>query len=184
VRVMGRSGADQVTHLLRQLVDSYPARASNIRSMLEQSGLKAATIDQLLLLKTGRVTKGVADLATLSPETRSALSPMLAARFAFAGAIHDLSGHMLSTKEIEQTVTKKRFKAIVESHAQHWEGSAPATYPHDRLSLFSIGSLDDANLTYLVWANSRSREPQLWAYSGQHEDRYENLAEYVEFLCT
>jgi hypothetical protein len=175
--------AKRINVKLQRLVDTYPMRATEVGAILLNSGLKPATIEQLLVLKLGRAANDLSDVAVFQAGTRRPLSPMLTARFSFAGAIHDLSGHMLSISDIDQILGKKRLKAVVDSHRQHWEGSAPATVPPDRLSVFSISNLDDDDLTYLVWANQRSHEPQLWSYSGQHESRYKNLETYLEYLC-
>jgi hypothetical protein len=52
----------------------------------------------------------------------------------------------------------------------------------ERLSLFSVSSLADGDLAYLVWPIKKVK-PQVWHYLGQSETKYPNLVSYFRFLC-
>jgi hypothetical protein len=173
---------NEVALLLEQLANTYPGRADDVRELLLDAGLTDKEIDKQLRFSLGRPELDVANVPLLAPDKTRPLTAMLKARFNFASAIHDVSEHFLSLKEMSAFSKKQKFKKIFKAQAEHWEGSAPATVPLERLSLFSVSSLDDGDLTYLVWPVKKG-EPQVWKYAGQSETKYTDLAEYLRFLC-
>jgi hypothetical protein len=172
-----------VTALLTQLADGYPARAKDLRLELLKAGFKEAMIEKVLKMKVGKPHAGDLMVPCLANGHLRRASEMLAERLRFAGAIHDIAGHMLSLSEMHALLKKKKFLGIVKAQAENWDGSAPASIPLDRLSVFSVRSMDDGDLTYLVWPISADVEPALWEYAGHSETRYENLAAYLKHLC-
>jgi hypothetical protein len=178
-----KTSPGRVAALLQRLVDTYPQRATEVRQILLQSGLKEAEIAKHLKLKLGRPEPTAQAVPLVAADRSRPPSAMLRERFAFAGAMHDIAGHFLSAKEMADLSKKKRFQEIYRAQAQHWSGSAPATVPPERLSVFSVRSLDDGDLTYLVWPEREGGEPALWQYAGQSETRYAHLVDYLNYLC-
>jgi hypothetical protein len=181
---------DKIPHshvalLLQQLKDSYPSRATELREGLLKSGLKEATIAKLLKMKIGKPQLDDMMVPCLAEGHAIRASAMLGERFRFAGSVEDISGHFLSIQEMGALLKKKKFRELVKAQAENWEGCAPATIPFERLSVFSVRSLDDGNLTYIVWPAREASEiePQFWEYLGHSEARYKNLADYLKHLC-
>jgi hypothetical protein len=174
---------EAIAALLDQLVASYPTRAQEVKRMLVDAGLTEAQIAKHIKLKVGKRETGAPLLSMVEVGTTRPLSPMFAERFSHAGAMHDVTGHFLSQKEILGLLTKRLFRSTFEAQRENWDSSAPATIPPGRLSVVSIQSLADGDLTYLVWPNRDGLEPELWQYAGQHEEKHRDLASYLRHLC-
>lgn len=169
-----------IAALLSRLVDSYPRRARELRRDLAAAGLERLDIAQSLVRKPARPIQSIPLVAT---GLTHPLTPMILARFEFAAAIHDLEVHLLDPTEMAAVLASEQFLEVFTSQAENWEGSAPASVPPDRVSIFSIQSLDDGDLTYLVWPENSTTEPALWKYSGQSETTFTDLRGYLTFLC-
>lgn len=75
---------------------------------------------------------------------------------------------------------RKTVLRLVESMREHWEHSAPWNFEDVDLSVFSITDLDDGGLAFLVWGSAK--EPQVWQYSGQAEQRFEDVRSWLLWL--
>jgi hypothetical protein len=53
-----------------------------------------------------------------------------------------------------------------------------ALYQDDQLGLLGVTEDVPEDLVYIVWASAH--EPEIWSYSGMRENRYRNLAEFLE----
>ena len=172
-----------VTKPLDELVRTYPQCAGEVRALLADSGLTETEIDKHLVLRVGRTIALDGGLPTLDPNHRRAATPMLAERFAFGGALHDLTIHLFSPKEMADLARKKAFRRHYEAQRVQWDGSAPAAFPPDRLSLFAAQSIDDGDVTYLGWPARDGKEPAVWEYWGHNETRHRDVAAYLRLLA-
>jgi hypothetical protein len=105
------------------------------------------------------------------------VTPMLAARFAFAGRWRNaiLGQTWLSASDMSRVQQRRPWRQEVELRRENYTSSPVSKLPLDRLSLFAIGKEGDA--TYLIW--DRTGEPSLRQFSGSSEDRFSNLVAYL-----
>lgn len=106
-------------------------------------------------------------------------SPMLRARFAFAGRWENaiLGQTWLSASEMARATKRAAFRKEVALRRESWTHSIVAKRPLDRLTLFAIDA-DDGDATYLVWGPSA--EPKVLQFAGASETLYANLAAYLD----
>ena len=122
-------------------------------------------------------------IATLDPQITRPLSPMVQARFDFAGAWKDarLSRNWLSLAQIAHA---KDDPQIAESIAIRRENSygdePPGGVAADRCAIFAHNpyELDE---TYLVWTDD-NEEPVVWEYFGGDVSYFANLESYLSYI--
>jgi hypothetical protein len=164
--------------LLDRWVDGWETRAARVRIALRDAGLADDAIDRELKLRVGKPEPG-RQVPTLEEGVGHPLSPMLAARFRFAGTVRDATEKWLGLAEMETVPTNKKLMKHFKSHQQNWTGSAPAVIPKDRLSLYAFDIGAEENQTYLVWPERSGGEPQVWRYHGQSERRFKDLDQFL-----
>ena len=127
-----------------------------------------------------------AGIPTLDPDVSRKPTPMLRARYAFAGSWTNASAgqEWLSLADMAKIPRDKKVMKHIRSHRDHWEGSAPAQFEFDRLSLFALSRDNPESHMYLVWPEQEKGEPELWTYSGQSERKFKDLKAYVESILT
>jgi hypothetical protein len=120
-------------------------------------------------------------LPTLAAGGERALTPMLAARFAFAGAWTNASvgETWLAPAGMLKVARSRAFRDYHAAHREHWEGSAPARFPDERLSVFAVDDANPDHVIYLAWPRQQGREPALYYYSSQHETVFRSLAPFL-----
>ena len=124
---------------------------------------------------------GNSGIPTLEPSVNRKLSPMLRARFNFAGDWENafIGSTWLGIPSMKSYLRKRSVRKQIAVRGTYWEGSVVARYHPQRIGLFSI-DLDDGSETYLVWPRKDSVEPRLVWYVAQQEHRFKNLKEYVQ----
>lgn len=126
--------------------------------------------------------KAVARIPTLDGKTRP-MSPMLRARFAFAGRWENavLGQTWLSTTEMGRALTTRDYKQEIALRRENWISSPVAKLSLDRLALFAA-DVDDQDATYLVWEAARESdaEPKVIQFVGGSESTYKDLAAYLK----
>jgi hypothetical protein len=123
-------------------------------------------------------------LPTLDKDAYRPITPMLAARFAFAGRWTNarVCETWLDPAGMEKAARKRSFREYHAALREHWEGSAPERLPDTRLSLFAVDADSPDHLVYLAWPVEVDREPAIHCYSGQHENVFRNLAAYLKWM--
>ena len=165
--------------LLIKIRDEFDLAAACMNKLLIESGLEPVTCSQTL----GPVAH-VTDLPTLDVSTRRSVTPALSRRFAFCGRWRRFDEVWLSVKQMETVARNRDFKRHFKAKQQHWNESAPAVIPPDRLSVFSVSSHAEGDYTFLVWPDSsRVVEPELWRYHGQSESRFKNLEAFLRWVA-
>ena len=165
----------KVSKLLRSYISLLPERR---QKLLERS---PTAKEEYTSFKVDPPESPVAVLQTIDKKVTRALSPQLRDWYAISGTLIENSWKYLSPAEIRATVKGVRLKAIVASHREYWDESAPMKFVDSQLSVFAvINNLDDGDLIYFVWPTTDSAEPELWEYFGQSETRYEDLGAYLE----
>jgi hypothetical protein len=112
-------------------------------------------------------------------------TPMIAARFRFAGAwVNAGLGHTwLSVSGMEDVWSDKTILKQIRIRQEYWQKSAPALFSWSRVSLFGI-ERNEQEETYLVWNDGRKKEAEVYVYIGHEEKIFKNLRVYVEYLLT
>jgi hypothetical protein len=168
--------------LLEKVRSTARERAAAVETMLKESGLREQDIAPLVRLQIDQPEPFPNGIPTLAKGVYRRATPMVAARFEYAGRWVEPGREWLGIRDMEKAIKNRRVLSQIESHRRHWAGSAPATFPKERLTLFGIVEGEEENQTYLVWPEDEETESQVWDYSGQHEHRHANLAAYLEWI--
>ncbi len=109
-----------------------------------------------------------------------ALTPMLKARFEYAGSWDIAQSVWLSANEMTSHMKLKRIKDYHRSLRENWDGSAPMMLSDDRLTLFGITKGVPDNLIYLAWTKN-DKEPEVWTYAGMESHHFKNLKQFFKW---
>ena len=170
------STTKRVHHLLDALIADYPRRQAAAEKLIAQMGIEAD-------LAFERSEPMPFDVIPFLDGSDRPLSPMLAARFAFAGQLRFGQDVWVTPSQIKTLIQDRDLMANHVARRQHWDGSAPMQYRDAALSVFAYTEGVPEDLTYLVWP-SGATEPEVWDYSGHQEHRSGNLAEFLQYLLT
>ena len=107
-------------------------------------------------------------------------TPMLEARFEYAGSCVVGGDIWLSTNEMAKWMRRREILTSHRAKRSDWEGSAPMIFPNDRLTLFGSSEEVPENLTYLVWFQEHL-EPEVWDYAGYEFHKCANLEDYLRW---
>lgn len=120
-----------------------------------------------------------ARVPTLDGKSRAA-TPMLRARFAFAGRWTGalLGQTWLSASDMARVQKTRAHRQELTLRRENWARSPVAKLPLERLSLFAV-DVDDGDATYLVWG-AAGVEPRVITFCGGSEARYRDLATLVK----
>lgn len=113
--------------------------------------------------------------------SRKKLSPQLKQRFDFCDRLVDITEIMLGIDEIEKYIKSSNFMEWYSVMKSEWYKSAPQIYDKSDISIFSVTSEDDGGYCLLVWKTNKI-EPELWHYSGQNEQIFSDLSQYLDWL--
>ena len=165
-----------IEELLQRVADTGPDRIAAVAAMF--SDFEDSDLGGCQLSDPEPFDKGIPTLAQgiYRPPT-----PMVAARYAFAGRWMEGEIAWLGVADMEAALSNEELLEDIESKRQHWTGSAPALFPPDRLTLFGTVEEQWEDQWYLVWPERDGKEPAVWVYSGQSEHKHENLAKYLEW---
>jgi hypothetical protein len=120
-------------------------------------------------------------LPTFDPQRRRRFSPMLQARFAYAGTITHGLDQWLSPAAMARWMRKRVVRSYHKALREHWVGSAPNLFPDRDLTLLTVTKGLPEDLTYLVW-HPAAKEPEIWSYSGMASHRFKNLAAFLTWV--
>lgn len=120
------------------------------------------------------------EIATLDAARTVRLSPMLKARYAFAGTWRKaaLDQTWLDYEDIGDAVIKTRMSR--EAHAQIAARGLPWKISGAQATLFGIRD-DTSEATYLIWRPGHA-EPAICACYGGRSDLFRDLERFLEFL--
>lgn len=174
----------EITELLKQWKSSFPQRAQETADILRDAGLSQEMIDKELKMVVKPPEPYPKGIPTLAAGVYRPPTPMISARFNFAGSIRDISDKWLSVSEMEKVINNRKVMRHIESHRKHWFGSAPAVFSDDRLSLLRLVVGEEENMTFLVWPEATGPEPEIWHYAGHHEAIYQNLKAFLVWIVS
>jgi len=178
------AAAGDVRSLLEEVRATFPARFAATARLLGEAGMDAAAIAELATEVVGEPEPFDRGIPTLREGVHRPVTPMLAARFAYAGTWTQSLQTWLGIADMERAHVDSVVGEHIASHREHWEGSAPARFPSERLSLFGLVDEQPEDQTYLVWPPGDGPEPELWTYAGHHEQRFPDLRHYLRWVLT
>ena len=170
----------KITALLDQIKKDFPAKAKKLAKKLAAQGLSEEAIGSVeqKIEPPERIKGGI---PTLKKGVYRKPSPMVQARFEYAGSWNQMGRVWLGISDMEKTARKRGVRETISALREDWEGSAPSRFPPDRLSLFSVYEELDENVAFLVWPEKEGDEPEVWAYFGQGESKHKTLQRYLEW---
>jgi hypothetical protein len=160
--------------LLDALIADFPRRKREAEQAIAEQGLP-----ETLELHIGRA-EPTAALPTFDRAVSRPVTPMLAARFAYAGVWRQGLDLWLTPARMAAQTRRRPVRALHRSLREHWEGSAPRLFPDDRLTLFGITEGVEENRVYLVW-RADDREPEVWRYAGWDVAAFPNLEAFLRW---
>lgn len=172
----------KMIRILEQLRQTAAARAAALEKLLKESGLDDDAIAPLMVLRIDGPEPFDKGIPTLAKGVYRRPTPMIAARFEYAGRWIEPGLEWLSVADMEHAVADRTVQSSIESHRRHWVGSAPAVVPPERLTLYGIMGEAKEDQTYLVWQEDDSLEPEVWDYSGHNQNIHENIEKYIQWI--
>jgi hypothetical protein len=166
----------RVHELLDAIIADYPRRKADAQKLIAEMGLEAD-------LTFERSEAIPFDILPCFDGSDRPLSPMLQARFDFAGQLRFGQDVWVIPSQIEDLIQNPDLMANHSALRRHWDDSAPMQYGDAQLSVFSYTDGVPENLTYLVWPSNAS-EPEVWDYSGYQQHRSKHLADYLQYRLT
>ncbi len=123
-------------------------------------------------------------IGTFDKDCVRPLTPMLQARFAYAGSWKEAEpGHeWLSLNQIAAAMQGpdviQRLKDRIEIW---WEGTPLKELPWSRITLFGHYFLQGEEI-YLIWPEAYGAEPEVISYAGNYEERYPDFEHYLRTM--
>lgn len=168
--------ADSVRNRIHSLLDAlkadHPRRQKDALKAMRDMGIEG-TYD----LEISPPARGDS-VPTFDKKVVRPLSPMLKARFDYAGSWLQGLERWLSLDEAASLVRRREVRSTHRALRENYEGSAPMLFPDNCLGLFSATDGVPEDLTYLVWATDRT-EPEVWEYSDYSFHRSKDLEQYL-----
>ena len=168
----------QVARRIHELLDGIKADCPRRKKAAEQLMRQAGIQDSLELAISPR--ESVSELPTFDRKISRQLSPMLKARFDYAGSWRMGQEIWLSATEMPSYLKRRAVRQCHRALRDQWEGSAPMVFSDRCLSLFGVTEYVPEDLVYLAW-REKEREPEVWVYEGMESHNFANLEEYLRW---
>jgi hypothetical protein len=108
------------------------------------------------------------------------LTPMLEARFKYAGRVQHGLDISLSLRQMSTWVRKREVREHHQARRTYWIDSPPNLYPDSQLTLYGVTDGVPQNAVYLVWGNEGD-EPRVWSCYGMSAEEFDTLEEYLRW---
>jgi hypothetical protein len=163
----------RIRQLFDAIRDDFPRFK---RAVMRSSG--DSEIAEMMKLAFSPPPRRLSRVPTFQAGVSRKLTPMLKARFEYAGRIQHGLNISLSLRQMGVWLRKREIRENHRSRRTYWIGSPPNLYPDSRLSLFGITDGVPQNVVYLVWGDEAD-EPRVWSCSLMDADEFDNLEEYL-----
>ena len=173
--VRAASASERIRRLLDAIRDDFPRFRSAVSRASRDPGI--AEVMRLVLSPPPRRLSRV---PTFEVGVLRELTPMLAARFGYAGGVRHGLDVWLSLRQMSTWVRRREVRVSHRARRTHWVGSPPNLYPDSRLSLFGVTDGVPQNAIYLVWGDEGA-EPRVWSCSLMSADEFDTLEEYLRW---
>ncbi|WP_046228255.1 hypothetical protein [Paenibacillus dauci] len=169
-----------ISQLLDQYKIRFPARMEEKVQELVATGMIEMEARSHIRLK---IAPGIIvdHIPTLNREVQQPVSSQLRERFSYAGSWQDLGEHLLDPVQMSELLHQPHFREWITMMREHREGSAPALYPDEQLSVLSVMNEENGDYTLLVWPEETA-EPQVWRYSSQQEQQFVDLKHWLKWM--
>lgn len=164
----------RISALLESIIADFPRRKKAAEALMRQHGIKKPMQIEIA------APEPVVQIPTFHPEVAYRLTHMLKERFDFAGTWKMGQEVWLSAGEMARHMKLESVQVFHRSRRENWEGSAPANYSDDRLTLFGITESVPEDAIYLVWA-TEGEEPEVWVYEGFDSHKFKTLEQYFKW---
>jgi len=169
-----------ITELLNNYKNSFNKRTESFVKECVSYGMTESDAKKYAKQKIASGVN-VKNIPTIDTTKQRTVSTQLKERFAYAGSWKDIGEHFLDPEQIDLLVKKPKFKKWIKSMRENWENSAPWLYSDDKLSVISVSNENDGGFTLLVWIDE-TKEPEVWRYSGQCEQKFSDLFHWLQWL--
>jgi hypothetical protein len=166
------AAATRIRTLLDALKTDFPRLKEEVEKQLKGYGIEESVSLEI------EPAEPVQTIPTFRPGRDRQVSPMLKARYDYAGAWNWAGDLWLAASEMPRRMRSRSVKSYHRALRENWEDSAPMLFRDERLSLFGVSDGVPDNLTYLVWGESEA-EPELWRYAGLESHRFKDLSEFL-----
>ncbi len=172
---MATKTRDRIFALLDAIKADFPRRKKAAEALIRRMGL-----NKTLEMEIEAPAPVLKLTPTFDPKISHETSPMLKARLEYAGSWKRGQDVWLSAGQMASVMKKKDIQPFHLSLRENWDGSAPAIFTDDRLTLFGITESVPENLVYLVWA-ADEKEPEVWSYAGFDARKFKDLEQYLKW---
>ncbi len=123
-----------------------------------------------------------AQILTLDEKSSISLSPMLRARFEFAGRWENanLCQTWLSLENIAEWFADTNLVEAMRLRRENWDHVPPANVASDKCAIYGF-DMEEVEETYLVWRDTR-QEPEVWRFVGADYKCFRDLERFLEYL--
>ena len=164
-----------VVCILDSIKADFPNRKLTAETIMRANGIEE---DLQMQIKT---PSSVGMLPTFNSEVMHIATPMLKARFDYAGAWSMAYSIWLGADELGCHMQSQIVQLYHTALRENWDDSAPMKFSDDKLTLFGIKEGVPQDLIYIVWCNG-GREPEIWMYESYSEHRFSHLVSFLEFV--
>ena len=160
---------ERIERLLDAIRDDFPRFK---RAVLRAS--RAPEIAEEMRLVLSPPPRRLSRVPTFEVGVFRKLTPMLQARFEYAGRMQHGLDTWLSLRQMSTWVRKREVRGHHRARRTHWIDSPPNLHPDSRLSLFGVTDGVPQNAVYLVWGDE-GEEPRVWSVSGMSAEEFDTL---------
>lgn len=165
----------QVARRIHKLLDAikadFPRRKKAAEELMRRAGIRESLELEIFPAEL------VSVVPTFDVKISRPFSPMLKARFDYAGSWKTGQDIWLSAAEMPSYLRRRAVRSYHRALREHWEGSAPMTLADRCLALFGVTEGVPEDLIYLAWRKGE-KEPEVWVYEGMESHNFKNLEEY------
>jgi hypothetical protein len=171
---MNASARERIVTLMDAINADCPRRKKAAEELMKQLGIRESLEMELA------APERVEHLPTFHSTVSRALTPMLRARFDYAGSWKRGRDIWLGASEMASFMKQEPIRLYHRSLRENWARSAPMVFGDDRLTLFAITTGVPENPTYLVWGTDKV-EPEVWTYAGMESCEFPDLERYLKW---
>ncbi|WP_230661385.1 hypothetical protein [Psychrobacter sp. I-STPA10] len=171
---------------LQKFIDNSEINKKSIIDRLKKSLSKKEmeNIEEEIQLKQLKITKSKEPNFIITMDgSKRILSPFLKERFYFCDKLVDGFETFHGIDDIQKILKSEKFISWYKTMAEDWENSAPQIFSRFDVSLLSTVNEDDGDYCLIVWQDEKI-EPEIWKYSGQHEQVFNNLYDFFVWMNT
>lgn len=164
----------QTRTLIDRLVSAFPRRKAELEKLLKEMGIEEPQVFY------ASAPESFHEIPTFDGTISKLVSPMLRERFESYGTIFQGPELWLSCPQIDAAIHSEEIATLHVALRNNWEGSVPARFSDQELSIFGYtpGVFDEA--VYLAWVENR-KEPIVAEYKSMSVNEFLSLDDYLRW---